>query len=105
MVDRVMMKRIRPLPLLILANIAALGLLATVELSKSAGAQAFRPRGTYTAASGRIPGTETHAVYIVDETTQEVIAVQWDPRSRQLQGLGYRNMSTDSADSLRPRSN
>jgi hypothetical protein len=41
----------------------------------------------------------------VDETTQEVIAVQWDPRSRQLQGLGYRNMSTDGADSLRPRSN
>ncbi|MFM7259655.1 MAG: hypothetical protein ACKO3W_03540 [bacterium] len=100
-----MQKRLRPLPILVAANIAALGLLAVVELSGSAVAQAFRARGTYSAASGRIPGTETHAVYVVDETTQEVIAVQWDPRSRQLVGLGYRSMAADGADSARPRSN
>jgi hypothetical protein len=100
-----MKKRLRPLPLLIAANVAALALLAVVEFSASAGAQGFRARGTYTAASGRIPGTETHAVYIVDESTQEVIAVQWDPRSRQLQGLGYRSMAADGADGGRPRSN
>ena len=90
--------------LLVAANIAALGLLALVELSASARAQQ-RPRGTYTAASGRIEGTETHALYLVDETTQEVIAVQWDPRSKQLKGLGYRNMATDMGDVARPRSN
>jgi len=100
-----MQKRLRPLPILVAANITALGFLAVVELSGSAVAQAFRVRGTYSAASGRIPGTETHAVYVVDETTQEVIAVQWDPRSRQLVGLGYRNMAADAADGARPRSN
>lgn len=100
-----MQKRLRPLPILVAANIAALGFLAAVELSGSAVAQAFRTRGTYSAASGRIPGTETHAVYVVDETTQEVIAVQWDPRSRQLMGLGYRNLAADAADGTRPRSN
>ena len=90
---------------LIAANIAALGLLAVVELSGSAWAQSFRPRGTYTAASGRIQGTETHVVYIVDESTQEVIAVQWDPRAKQIQGLGYRSLPSDAADMVRPRSN
>jgi hypothetical protein len=90
---------------LIAANVAALGLLAIVELSAPATAQVGRARSTYTAASGRIPGTETHVVYIVDETTQELIAVQWDPRSKQIQGYGYRNLPADAVDAVRPRSN
>ena len=64
--------------ILVAVNCAALCLLAFVELTPPAGAQAGRTRGTYTAATGRIPGTETFALYVVDETTQELIAVQWD---------------------------
>ena len=90
--------------LLVSANVAALGLLAIVELSAAARAQQ-RPRGTYTAASGRIEGTETHALYIIDETTQEMIAVQWDPRAKQVKGLGYRSMGADMGDIGKPRSN
>lgn len=90
--------------LLVAANVVALGFLAVIELSAAARAQQ-RPRGTYTAASGRIEGTETHALYIVDETTQEMIAVQWDPRAKQIKGLGYRNTVTDAGDLMRPRSN
>lgn len=96
--------RLTAMKLLVGANIAALCFLATVELSAAARAQQ-RPRGTYTAASGRIEGTETHALYVVDETTQELIAVQWDPRTKQLKGLGYRSTSVDSGDMLRPRPN
>ena len=44
--------------LLVAANVVALGFLAVVELSAAARAQQ-RPRGTYTAASGRIEGTGT----------------------------------------------
>ncbi|MEY3026000.1 MAG: hypothetical protein RL136_1271 [Planctomycetota bacterium] len=91
--------------ILLAANAIALAALAVVELSGPAQAQFSRPRSTYTAASGRVNGSETHAVYIVDETTQEVIAVQWDPQSKQLRGLGYRNLSVDAADLARPRSN
>jgi hypothetical protein len=91
--------------ILLAANAIALAALAVVELSGPAQAQVSRPRSTYTAASGRVNGSETHAVYIVDETTQEVIAVQWDPQSKQLRGLGYRNLSVDAADLARPRSN
>jgi hypothetical protein len=90
--------------LLVAANVAALGFLAVVELSAAARAQQ-RPRGTYTAASGRIEGTETHALYIVDESTQEIVAVQWDPRGKQVKGLGYRSMGADMGDIVRPRSN
>ena len=94
-----------PTKILIGSNIAALAALAIVELSGTAWAQAMRPRGTYTAVSGRIQGTETHALYVMDESTQEVIAVQWDPRTKQIQGLGYRSLTTDAADLFRPRSN
>ena len=90
---------------LIAANVVALGALAVVELSAPAHAQAARPRSTYTAAAGRVAGTETHAVYVIDETTQEVIAVQWDPQSKQLKGLGFRNLAVDANDVGRPRSN
>jgi hypothetical protein len=89
---------------LVAANVVALGFLAFIELSAAAKAQQ-RARGTYSAASGRIEGTETHALYIVDESTQELIAVQWDPRAKQIKGLGYRNTVTDSIDISRPRSN
>lgn len=99
-------KRTRPgaIRVLVAANIAALGFLAFIELSAAARAQQ-RPRGTYTAASGRIEGTETHALYIVDEATQDMIAVQWDPRAKQIKGLGYRSTLADAADLMRPRSN
>lgn len=98
----------RPSPtitILLLANAAALGFLAFVKLSAPASAQVARARGTYSASAGRIPGTENHALYIVDESTQEVIAVQWDPRTKQIQGLGYRSLAADQSTLLRPRSN
>ena len=91
--------------ILLAANIAALGALAVVELSAPALAQAVRARSTYTAAAGRIAGPETHVVYVVDETTQEVLAVQWDPQVKQLKGLGFRSLAVDAADVGRPRSN
>lgn len=91
--------------LLIGANIVALCTLAAIELSSPAGAQAVRARSTYTAASGGIAGSDNQVVYIVDETTQEAIAVQWDPQVKQLRGLGFRNLAIDSAEINRPRSN
>lgn len=100
-----MRRRPSTIQLLLAANVAALGALAVVELSAPATAQGVRPRSTYTAVAGSILGTDNQAIYIVDETTQEVAAVQWDTQTRQLKGLGFRNLSSDSADVARPRSN
>ena len=100
-----MRQRANTTRLLVAANVVALGALAIVELSSSATAQNGRPRSTYTATAGNIGGTDNQAIYVVDETTQEVVAVQWDTQSRQLKGLGFRNLSSDAADVSRPRSN
>ena len=100
-----MRRRPNPAQLLIAANVVALGALAVVELSAPAEAQAGHARSTYSAVAGNISGTDNQAIYIVDETTQEVAAVQWDQQSRQLKGLGFRNLSNDAADVSRPRSN
>ena len=100
-----MRRRPSTIQLLLAANVAALGALAVVELSAPATAQGVRPRINYTAVAGSIMGTDNQAIYIVDETTQEVAAVQWDTQTRQLKGLGFRNLSSDSADVSRPRSN
>lgn len=97
-------KRFGAMHVLVAANIAALGFLAFVKLSGPAEAQA-RIRSTYAAASGRIEGTEVHALYIVDETTLEVVAVQWDPQKKQMRGLGYRNLQADASETTRPRAN
>lgn len=100
-----MRPRRNPIPFLIAANLAALGFLAAVHLARPADAQAGRARATYTAASGRIPGTETHALYVVDESNQEVVAVAWNPRSKQVEILGFRSLPLDAGELLRPRSN
>jgi hypothetical protein len=31
--------------------------------------------------------------------------VQWDPRAKQIKGLGYRSTLADAAELMRPRSN
>ncbi|MEY3022737.1 MAG: hypothetical protein RIS86_1935 [Planctomycetota bacterium] len=92
----------RTIRLLLAANAGAIALFGLVRLASPADAQAGRPRSTYTAAAGRIPGTETNALYIVDEATQELVVVQWNPNSKQLQGLGYRSLASDAGAILRP---
>jgi hypothetical protein len=100
-----MARRPDTIRILIAANVAALGALALVELSAPARAQSNRPRSSYTAASGRVANSEVAALFVVDETTQEVLAVQWDPQAKQLKGLGFRNLAADGAELSRPRSN
>ena len=46
--------------------------------------------------SGRIIGGNANAVYIVDSSNQEMIAVRWNESSKSLDGLGYRDLSADA---------
>jgi hypothetical protein len=95
----------RTIRMLLVANALALGLFGVVKLGMRADAQSGRARSTYTAAAGRIPGTETNALYVVDEVTQELVVVQWNPNTKQLQGLGYRSLAADAGSILRPSGN
>ncbi len=97
-------RKSRGLTALIALNVLALGLLGWVELTPDSFAQT-RARGTYVATSIHQKGSEADLVWIVNETTQEMVAIRWDDAKRSVDGFGYRNLGTDANDLLRPRSN
>jgi len=82
---------------LVVLNGALIAVLGAVVLAPSSLAQrGSRARGEYTMVSGRIIGGNANAVYIVDSSNQEMIAVRWNESSKSLDGLGYRDLSADA---------
>jgi hypothetical protein len=86
---------------LIALNALLVGALVIVALAPSAGAQGgvVRPRGEYTMVSGKFQGSVEDAIYIVDSSNQELIALRWDRSKKSMAGLGYRSLAADSASS------
>lgn len=80
---------------LIALNVALLAVLCLIQFGPQAEAQ-VRPRGSYAMAAGRANGSQSGVVYVVDTTTQELIAVTWDPNQKQITGVGYRNLVRDA---------
>ncbi len=76
---------------LIALNIALLVALAFVTFSSGATAQdeAARSRGEYTMVAGRIQGSAEDAIYIIDSSNQEMLALRWDNSRKRLDGLDY----------------
>jgi len=58
--------------------------------------QPDRARGNYTMVSGRVQGNNTHALYIVDASNQELVAVRWDIGRNGLVPIGYRSLAADN---------
>ncbi len=85
---------------LIALNAALLAVLAAVTFAPDAIAQ-HRSRGKYAMVTGGVTGSLSSAVYIVDTTNQELIALNYDPSSKRLKGIGYRNLESDLADVTR----
>ncbi len=54
-----------------------------------------RQRGQFLMVSGKLQGSPSNAVYIVDTANQELLAVKWDRAGQRLQGLGWRDMVRD----------
>jgi hypothetical protein len=81
---------------LLAINAALLIVLAAITFGSSAGAQS-RGRGDYTMVAGGVNGSESSAVYVVDERNQELIAITFDMNARNLQGIAYRNLAADAA--------
>ncbi len=77
-----------------------------LPMSRSADGQGglgVRSHATYSMAGGNIPGIATGAIYIVDETHDEMISVMWNDKSKILTSIGYRNLAADGSSSARPR--
>ena len=89
---------------LIVINAALLATLAAVTFAPLATAQpgagpgvGGRARGQYTLVSGRTMSGGADAVYVVDSSNQELVALRWDTGKQSLLGLGYRNLAGDGA--------
>lgn len=80
---------------LIALNGALLAVLAAVTLGAAVHGQG-RNRGDYTMVSGGVPGTNASAVYIVDVTNQEMIAMVYNPNTKVLDGIAFRNLAADA---------
>ena len=87
---------------LIVLNAVLLVLLAVVTLAPNVAAQ-NRSRGQYAMVTGGVNGLVPSAVYIIDSTNQELIAVSYDYNTKRLNGIGYRNLATDAAEWMRGR--
>ena len=84
---------------LVLLNIALLGILALVSFrsaNEAQAASASNERAEYIAITGFIAGSKTPILWVVNQATQEVVAVQFDSQKDQLIGFGYRSLEADS---------
>ena len=82
----------------VVLNLVLLGALAAITFAPDAisrNSQLARARGEYTLISGRPNGTTSDAVFILDASNQEIIALKFDS-ARKLSVMGYRNLDTDS---------
>jgi hypothetical protein len=84
---------------LIAVNAALLAALAGITFVPMATGQpaATRARGQYTMVSGRTVSGGSAAVYIIDSSNQEMVALRWEQGKQSLLGLGYRNFAGDGA--------
>ncbi len=85
-----------PLRALVALNALLLAILALVVFGPAALAQQ-RARATYTMAAGRVSGIDQSAVYVLDTVNQELIAITYNPNTKQIDGIGYRNVAADEA--------
>lgn len=81
---------------LVILNIALAGVLGFLMVSPPLSAQGPRARGQYTMVGGQIQGGNSNAIYVVDATNQELIAVRWDESRKDISALGYRDLAADA---------
>ncbi len=80
---------------LIALNAALLGILGVVSVAVAQPGN--RGRGDYAMVGGEFTGGGSgNAIYILDASNEEIIAVRWDQGRKQLVGLGYRSLATDT---------
>ncbi len=75
------------------------GLAAVIGITALVPAQpgGNRARGEYAIVGGEfLGGGGENAVYILDATNQDLIAVRWDRTRGALQGIGYRDLTVDA---------
>lgn len=83
---------------LVTLNGVLLVVLAVLTLAPgSATAQSRTPRahGQYAIVGGTIQGRTSAAVFVVDASNEEMVALLWDSSRRRYQAVGYRDLRAD----------
>ena len=86
----------RSLQGLLALNGLLLLVLAAVTFTPSATAQQSRFRGNYTMVSGRAQGSTSYMLYIVNQTSRELVAIRYDTPKRVIEGMGYADLVKDA---------
>lgn len=76
--------------------LAALGFVAFAPGAAGQSSASRRPRGEYTMVGGLVQGFSESAIYVIDSTNQELIALRWDRSAKSLKGIGFRDLAADA---------
>lgn len=92
------MKRRSLVSILIVLNAALVLVLMVFTLSATATARqnGLRPRGAYQMVAGKMSGSSTSPVYVVDSVNQELISLTWNRNINRFDLFAYRNVGADA---------
>ncbi len=76
-------------------NMVLIALLCLIVFIPKTEAQ-LSGESTYIAVPSEANGLTTGAVYILDTSRQELVAVAWNRNKNKIMPLGYRNISSDA---------
>ena len=88
-------RRTRALLTLNLFLLIVLALVTMVPSGVRAQSDNKRANGQYGIVGGRIQGRTEAAIYVVDASNEELIALHWDSGRRRFNPVGYRDLLRD----------
>lgn len=97
-----MMQTTRKFGGLIAINLVLLALLAMVTFAPATNADSNtldNGAGDYIMVGGRVSGSTSNVVYVLDQRSGILIALKYDLSSKKMKGLGIRNVNQDAASS------
>ena len=80
---------------LLVLNGLLLAALGAIVFGSSVRAQQ-RVRGDYTMVAGGANGAAASVLHIVDAANLDLVSVSYDPNTKQIKGIGCRNMAADA---------
>ncbi|HPO92862.1 MAG TPA: hypothetical protein PL072_05250 [Phycisphaerales bacterium] len=93
-------RRLIALNVLLLAGLAVATLAGHVSAQPRAGTPlsgtAARSRGDYAVVPGRTQSGNADAVYVLDATNQDILALSWDRNKDRFSIIGYRSLANDA---------
>jgi hypothetical protein len=79
-------------------NMILAGGAVVLAVAGFAGAQSGESRrvgGQYTCVGGQTIGGYTNVIYVLDSANREMVGLRWNDGTKQLEGIGYRDLVED----------